>query len=289
MGGRWRLYGLAILAAIGGVLLAAIVMYFWSKPNDALAYWLAGENLVAGRPIYLTGEDAFQPYAYHYVPAVAQLFAPLTLVIPTIGYLIAYRAIELLVTWQLAGRRMLPMLALIAFLPVAVELSTENVHLLMALGVVLGLSRWPWLFTVGAIVKISPGLGLVYLAVQRRWRDLAISIVVGGVIVGVSFAMDPALWQAWFDTVVGRVGVTGNSLIPVPYIVRALAGLAMAVAGGLLGRRPGELLLVGAVTIANPNLSMNGFAVLAAMVPIWRAGPDGLAARRTPSGREGAA
>ncbi|MEX1173130.1 MAG: hypothetical protein WEG56_11025 [Chloroflexota bacterium] len=45
---------------------------------------------------------------------------------------------------------------------------------------------------------------------------------------------------------------------------------------------------VGAVTIANPNLSMNGFAVLAAMVPIWRAGPDGLAARRTPSGREGA-
>ncbi|MEX2183188.1 MAG: glycosyltransferase 87 family protein [Chloroflexota bacterium] len=279
--GRWRLYGLAILAAIGGVLLAAIVVYFWSKPNDALAYWLAGENLVAGRPIYLAGEDAFQPYAYHYVPAVAQLFAPLTLVIPTIGYLIAYRAIELLVTWQLAGRRMLPMLALIAFLPVAVELSTENVHLLMALGVVLGLSRWPWLFTVGAIVKISPGLGLVYLAVQRRWRDLAISIVVGGVIVGVSFAMDPALWQAWFDTVVGRVGVTGNSLIPVPYIVRALAGLAMAVAGGLLGRRPGELLLVGAVTIANPNLSLNGFAVLAAMVPIWRAGPDGLAARRT--------
>lgn len=273
---------LTAAAVLGAVLLAVIVTTSWAKPNDSLAYWLAGQRLAAGQPIYVSGEDAFAPYAYHYVPVVAQVIAPFTLFVPTIVYIVVYRALELAATWDLAGRRMLPMLALIAFIAVAVELSVENVHLFMALGIVLGLARWPWLFAIGAIVKISPGLGIVYLVLRRRWRDALIATMVGAVIVVISFAIDPALWLEWFDTVVGRVGVTGNSLIPVPYVVRAAAGLALTVAGGYLGRRNGELLLVLGVTIANPNLSMNGFAVLAAAIPIWFAGPDGLGTRREP-------
>jgi hypothetical protein len=59
----------------------------------------------------------------------------------------------------------------------------------------------------------------------------------------------------------------------------------LVVAGGLMGRRNGELLLVAGVTAANPNLALAGFAVLAAVVPIWRAGPGGIAerARREPA------
>jgi hypothetical protein len=85
--------------------------------------------------------------------------------------------------------------------------------------------------------------------------------------------------------VVGRAAAAGNSLIPLPYVVRALIGLALVIAGGIVGRRTGELLLVAGVTAANPNLALAGFAVLAAAVPIWRAGPDGIAerARREPS------
>jgi hypothetical protein len=62
-------------------------------------------------------------------------------------------------------------------------------------------------------------------------------------------------------------------------------GSALVVAGGLIGRRNGELLLVAGVTLANPNLSLAGFAVLAAAVPIWMAGPGGIAerARREPA------
>jgi hypothetical protein len=233
-------------------------------------------------PIYVSGEAAFEPYAYHYTPPLAQAIAPLTLFVPTIAYVIVYHAMELLTTWHLAGRRFLPMLALIAFIPVAIELNVENVHLFMALSIVLGLGRWPWLFAIGAIVKLSPGLGIVYLMMRRRWRDALIAIAVGIVIVVVSMILDPGLWRTWFETVVGRVGVTGNSLIPVPYIVRASAGLLLTVAGGIVGRRRGELLLVAGVTIANPNLSMNGFAVLAAAVPIWFAGPDGIGSRHEP-------
>lgn len=269
---------LVVAATIGGILLAIVIGTFWLAPNDNLAYWIAGQRLVAGEPIYASAAEAFEPYAYHYLPPLAQVLAPLTIAVPPVVYLAAFRALLLVSTWQLAGRRAISMLALIAFLPVALDLRFENVNILTALAIVLGLGRWPWLFAVAAIVKVSPGLGVVYLTLQRRWRDAIVSAAVGLVIAGISFALDPGLWQQWYGSVVERAGMAGNSLIPVPYVLRAVLGFGLAVAGGLVGRRSGELLLVGAITIANPNLALNGLAVLAAAVPIWRAGPDGIAA-----------
>ena len=274
-----RRVALVVLAAVGGSLLAIIVATFWMLPNDNLAYWLAAQRLTAGEPVYVMGEAGFAPYAYHYPPPVAQVLAPLTVVIPAVAYLVVYRALLLVATWELAGRRFVPLLALVAFIPLAIELRFENVHVLMALGIVLGLQRWPWLFAIGAIVKVSPGLGIVYLAIQRRWRDALIASVVGAVIVGVSFALDPSLWSSWLNSVLDRTGTTGNSLVPLPYFVRVATGLVLTVLGGFLGRRRGELLLVAGITIANPNLALNGFAVLVAAVPIWLAGPAGIAGR----------
>jgi hypothetical protein len=274
----WRRLGLVTIAAVGGSLLAVIVASYWSEPNDNLAYWLAGQRLAAGLPVYVSGEAAFAPYAYHYPPPLAQALAPLTMVVPTLAYLVAYRALELLVTWDLAGRRMLPMLALIAVLPVAVELRFENVHLFVALGIVVGLRRWPWLFAVGAVVKLSPGLGIVYLLLRRRWRDAVVASVIGLVIVGVSGALDANLWRAWLDSVLGRADIVGNSLLPFPYVARGCRTRA-AVAGGAIGRRRGELVLVLGIALANPGLAMNGLAVFAAALPIWLAGPAGVGDR----------
>ena len=61
---------------------------------------------------------------------------------------------------------------LIAFLPVAVEFWFRNVHLFLAVLVVIGLRGRPWGLSVGAAVKVAPGLGLLWFAVRRRWRDL---------------------------------------------------------------------------------------------------------------------
>ena len=96
----------------------------------------------------------------------------------------------------------------------------------------------------------------------------------------ISYAAAPDLWRQWLNAISGRSDVIGNSIVPVPYSVRAIAGFALTVVAGLIGRRQGELLLVVGVTIANPGLSLQGFAVLAAAVPIWRAGPEGLLTRR---------
>ena len=45
--------GRAVRAA-GAALLAVIVASFWSEPNDNFAYWLAGQRLAAGLPVYVT-------------------------------------------------------------------------------------------------------------------------------------------------------------------------------------------------------------------------------------------
>jgi hypothetical protein len=282
---RWERVLLLALAALGAILLVVIIATFWREPNDNLAYWIAAERLMAGQPIYATGDAAFAPYAYHYPPPLAQFLAPFTLFVPVLVYVIVYRGLLLLTTWDLAGRRMPWMLALVAFLPVAIELRFENVQLFMALAIVLGLGRWPWAFALLAVIKVSPGLGVVYLALRRRWRDAAIAAAVGVAIVAVSYVLDPSLWRAFFDAVSGQAGISGNSLVPLPYLVRAVIGFGLVVAGGFIGRRSGELLLVAGVTAANPNLTLAGFAVLAAAVPVWMAGPGGIAerARREPA------
>lgn len=286
---RVTLVVLALLAAVGASVLAVIVAFFWNTPGDNLAYWIAGHRLATGQAVYPAAAVAFEPFAYHYPPPLAQVLAPITLVVPALAYAITYRALMLLALWDLAGRTMLKTLALLAFVPMAVALRIENVEIFMAIGIVLGLRRWPWLFTIGGLIKVSPGLGLVYLALRRRWRDLAVSAVVGAVIVGVSYALAPELWRAWIEAIAGRADIVGNSLVPVPYSIRAIAGLLLTVVAGVLGRRRGELLLVAGMTIANPGLSLQGFAVLAAALPIWLAGPDGLGSASEANGRRTAA
>jgi Protein of unknown function (DUF2029). len=273
---RVNLVVLSLLAAVGASVLAVIVATFWMSPGDNLAYWIAGHRLVTGQPIYPPPEIAFEPFAFHYPPPVAQILGPITLLVPALAYCVIYRGLMLLALWDLAGRRMLKMLALLAFVPVAVAVRIENVELFMAIGIVLGLRRWPWLFTIGGLIKVSPGLGIVYLALQRRWREVGVSVLVGAAIAGVSFVLAPDLWRAWLDAITGRADMIGNSIVPVPYSVRAITGFVLAIVAGSLGRRRGELLLVAGITIANPGLSLQGFAVLAAAIPIWFAGPEGI-------------
>jgi hypothetical protein len=283
---RVDLVVLSLLAAIGASILAVIVATFWMGPNDSLAYWIAGQRLATGLPAYWPIEIAFEPYAYHYPPPMAQVLAPISLVVPALAYVVIFRVLMLLALWELAGRSMLKMLALIAFVPIAVAVRIENVEIFMALAIVLGLRRWPWLFAIGALIKVSPGLGIIYLAMRRRWRDFAISVLVGAVITGISVALAPDLWRSSLDAITGRTNMIGNSLIPVPYAFRAAAGFVLTVVAGHLGRRRGELLLVGAITIANPGLSLQGFAVLAAAIPIWLAGPDGIGTAAEPADRQ---
>jgi len=280
-----------LLAAIGASLLVIIGTTEWQHFNDEHAYWLAGERLVAGAPLYDLAAAPNTPFAYWYPPPLAQVLAPFTSFVAADAFSVAWTVLLLACVWWLAGRDVLVALAFVAFLPVAVELRVRNVHLLLAVLVVLGLRR-SWVFWVpAAALKITPVLGIAYLAAAGRWRDAVKVGALGIVVLGASVALAPDAWREFLDVVGARAGTDGGSILPfaIPFPVRFAAGGALAVIAGLivagrigagpLGRwgpqRAGEALLVVGLTIANPTLWMTAFALLVAIVPLWRTARPG--------------
>jgi hypothetical protein len=96
---------LVALSAVGyGIGLAALLATVANDGGygyDSQAYWLAGQNVLHGQPLY--GDVAVDAFgAYKYPPVFAQLIAPLTL-IPALAFSWLWRiACFLCVRW-LAG------------------------------------------------------------------------------------------------------------------------------------------------------------------------------------------
>ena len=276
--------GLVLAATIGFALLAVIAIYEWTHLNDEYAYWQAGARLWAGQPLYDPGAAPNTPYAYWYPPPLAQVMAPLTSVVSAEAFAVAWTALLLGCLWWLGGRNVLVALALIAFLPVAVELRVRNVHLVIAVLAVLALRR-SWAFWIPATaLKITPVLGIGYLAAAGRWRE-AVKVAAAGVaVLAVSVVLGPDAWRSFLEVVGARAGTDGGTILPIeiPFAIRFAAGAALAIVAGRMAARAaalgtstrsGEALLMVALVIANPTLWVTAFSMLIAIVPLWRSRP----------------
>ena len=279
---------LLVLAVIGGCLLLIVAVTRWGTPSDEYAYWLAAKRLLAGEPLYDPTAQPGTPYAYFYPPPLAQVLAPFTAFVPDAVYVAAWTALLLVCLWWLAGRQPLVMLALVAFIPVAVELWYRNIHLVLAVLIVLGLRRSSAWLAVAAAIKGAPALGLVYFLIARRYRD---AIVMGGLglaMLAVSVAISPEAWRQFLDVIVADAAGVGASIIPVPFAVRAVVAVGVIVAAGMVARRAadageqggwtrdervGETLFVVALIIANPTFWVTSLSLLVALVPLWRNPP----------------
>lgn len=272
--------GLVALAAVGLALLAVIVAFEWTHLNDEYAYWQAGARLWAGQPLYDAAAAPNTPYAYWYPPPLAQVMAPLTAVLSADTFAVLWTALLLACLWWLGGRNLLVGLALIAFLPVAVELRVRNVHLLIAVLAVLALRRSSLFWIPATALKITPVLGVVYEAAAERWREAGKVAAVGLVVLAASVVLAPGAWREFLDIVGARAGTDGGSLFPaIPFAVRLAAGVALAIVAGRLAARAAahggsawraESLLIFALVVANPTLWATAFSMLVAIVPLWR-------------------
>lgn len=276
--------GLLVLAAIGGSLLLIIATTEWRHLNDEYAYWLAGSHLAGGTSPYDAAAAPNTPYAYWYPPPLAEVLAPLTRFVSADTFAVAWTALLLVCLWWLGGRNPITALALIAFVPVAVELRVRNVHLLVAVLAVLALRRSSLFWVPAAALKITPALGLVYLAAAERWREFLAVSMAGLAVLGVSVVAAPWAWQAFIDVVAPRAGADGGSIVPIPFAFRFGAGVALTLVAGRLALRArqagkpallGEALLIVALTIANPTLWVTALSLLVAIVPLARMTPEG--------------
>lgn len=260
---------LIVLAAVGASLLAVEAASRWAGVQDEGAYWRAGERLLSGQPLYDPTATVVTPWAYLYPPPLAQFIAPITAVVPQNAFSALWTMLLLACVLYLARGRLLVALAMVAFVPVAIELGYRNVHLLLAALLVLGLRGRPALLAIGAAIKVGPGLGLVYLAFRGRWREAAIGVAAGLAVLAMSLLIGPAQWQQFMAVIAATASTAPTTSLPLSYPVRlAIAGVLTLAASRLSDRR-GEAVLVIAVVLANPSLWATALSMLVAMVPLW--------------------
>jgi hypothetical protein len=160
-------------------------------------------------------------------------------------------------------------LALVCFLPVAIELWFRNVHLVLAVLAVLALRRHPVFWVLAAAIKIAPVIGLAYLVARGRVREALAAGAVGAVVLGVSVVISPDAWRGFLDLALTQGSGASASFVPVPFVVRLAVAAVLAVVAGRMDERRGEVLLVVALVVGNPSLTMTAFSMLAAIVPLW--------------------
>jgi hypothetical protein len=262
--GPARLRGIRhALTIVGIVSLPYIVLINLTKSMfgfDAYAYWAIDLNDLYGRSIANTSDLG----AFRYTPAVGQLFAPFHLVPWELFLAIWTAALVAALIW-LVGRSWL---ILLAFPPVPLELYHGNVHLLMAVAIVVGF-RYPiaWAFIV--LTKVSPGVGALWFAFRGEWRKFAIAVGGTVAIAAISFLIAPNLWREYTSTMVDNLAYDpGHPYpVPIPVPIRMVISAAVVWWGARTDRR---WVVPIAVTLSLPIIWFHGLAILVACIPLWR-------------------
>ena len=253
----------ARLAGIAVVIFVWWLLTFNDYQHDARAYWTVDLDTLYARG-QVGGEDA-----YLYSPAFAQLMGPLTL-LPWAVFAGLWAALNLGALVWMAGPVIAGLLLIMPRSPVIDEVGTGNIHLMLAVAIVLAF-RWPGAWALPLLTKVTPGVGVLWLAGARRWRELAIALGTTLAIVVVSFALSPQLWFDWIDVLASNVDrpiPTEIAVIPGPLSVRTALAAVVAVAGGWQGWR---WTVPVAATLALPVPWSSGLTILVAVVALTRA------------------
>ncbi len=223
--------------------------------QDARSYYgLDLAHLYAGRTNWNTIG------AYPYSPAFAQLVYPLDL-LPWPAFVAAWTAILIAAAYLLTG----PDLFLVGLVVGLMEIAGGNISLLLALAIVAGF-RYPWTWAFVLLTKITPGVGLLWFAVRREWRQLVIALGATMAIVALSFVMLPDAWRAWIDVLTANSGKGGTwAAIPIPLVVRGPIGVLLIAWGARRNQR--WVVPVGAM-LALPALWYGSLSMLLGVIPL---------------------
>jgi hypothetical protein len=203
-------------------------------------------------------------YEYKYPPPLAQVLAPAH-ALPFSVFVACWILLNFGVFLRLAGRWALALL--LAFPVVIGELWLGNINILIGAAVVLGF-RWPAAWAFPILTKLSPGVGLLWFAVRREWRQLGIALAATAAVGAASFALAPDLWA---DFIAASTTQTGPSVVPPENAVPIGLPVRLAAAALLIGwgaRTDRRWVLPLGVAISSPFLWWNVLAMLVACVPL---------------------
>ncbi|MBX3028725.1 MAG: DUF2029 domain-containing protein [Chloroflexi bacterium] len=264
---KWRPIAFVCLGALGVFMVWLVITGPASAPEnlafDARAYWGYPRAEVYGGP-----REAVGIGAYRYSPVFVPLMTLWT-AIPWSVFALAWIGVSLAIHVWFTGPWWLPLLA---FPPLVVELRMANIHILLALAVVLGF-RWPAAWSFVLLTKVTPGIGLLWFVVRREWRSLGIALGATALIAGVSFVLMPGLWVEWLRMLAQTQEPSSVLAIQIPMWPRILVAAALVTWGARTDRR---WTVPVAATLALPSLWMHGLAMLVGVVAVQRGFPERL-------------
>ncbi len=249
-------------AIVAGVIFNLTFLVFWTSRFawfvDATSWWTIDLSDLYGRAEQSLTTDG----AFRMAPVLAWLMYPLTL-LPWGPFIAVYVGLNVGAV-AILGRRWTPVL-LVAFPPVLLELVNANIHLLMALAIWAGM-RWPaaWVFIL--LSKVTPGVGILWFAFRREWRNLAIAVGATLAIVVVGALIAPAQWSEWVRSLV--ISAQGPQVGELPPLVLRLP-VAAAVTW-YAARTDRAWLVPVACLLAMPTIWIQSSALLVASLALWR-------------------
>jgi hypothetical protein len=253
---RFEIVGLALAVAIwlAIVVFSAPWGRLWGTGQDAYCYWFPSLSEPYAH------SDWTDPIAYVYSPAFLQLLSPIR-ALPWQAYMAVWTAILMAAVFVLTGRKWFAVGVVLGLM----ELAGGNIHLLLAAAMVLGF-RWPATWAIVLLTKITPGIGLLWFAVRREWRQLFIALGATALIVAVSFVTMPDAWVQWVGVLSRVAGRDGTwAAVPIPFLVRLPFAVALVVWGARTNRR---WTVPVAGMLALPALWYGGLAMLLAVIAL---------------------
>jgi hypothetical protein len=255
-----------VVVVLGVVALVAAwvgIVYFaepWGAtlaPSgmDARCYWVPD---LSNPYLHSNWTDQI---AYPYSPAFLQLLEPIRW-LPWVAFMGAWTAMLMAALVYMTGPRLI--LLGLAFFGL-MEIWGGNVEMLVALAIVLGF-RWPATWSFVLLTKITPGIGLLWFAVRREWRALAIALAATAAVVAVSSALMPDAWRTWPQVLANNAGKSGTwAAVPIPLLVRLPFAIALVVWGARTNHR---WTVPVAAMLALPALWYGGLSIMIATLPL---------------------
>ncbi len=240
-----------------------------SAGYDAFAYWDVRLDDLYGRSMgNLTAFGAFR-----YSPPVAMALAPLH----GFAWTDFFWVLSCLLVGTLAYLGGRWTLAVLAFPGIAVSLYEGNIDLFLAASVAVGIvSPIAWVFPL--LTKPTMAVCLLWFAVRREWRALAVALGATTAIVLVSAALRPDLWTGYFAMLGDNARLpTGQELGPLWLRLPAAAILVVFAA-----RTDRPWIVALAAALAQPLFGLRSASVALGAVYLWRHRPVG--ARPGPRG-----
>lgn len=254
-----------------GLGVALAIVYWWQltttggAPVDARWYWSADPANLYPHP------ELAEANGYNYSPAF-ELVIGWGRLLPFEVFTAIWRAVTLVGLVVLAGPLTVPALL---WTPVASEVNAGNIQILLALAIVAGF-RWPGTWAFVLLTKVSPGLGLGWFLLRRRWRDLAVAVAVTVAIAAVTAALWPDRWVAYL-----RLLSSGATPSVAPWYLSLWDRLPWAVTILVIGAWRGwrwpvvvaAMLALPVFYTISPSMLIGTLPFLRAAVGRWLAGP----------------